>query len=42
MKNVLVTMLVLLWTAAVAQAQATFPALRAQALTAYQNKQYQE
>jgi hypothetical protein len=35
-------MLVLLWTAAVAQAQATFPALRAQALTAYQNKQYQE
>jgi hypothetical protein len=41
MKNALVTMLVLLWAVA-SQAQATFPALRAQALAAYQAKRYQE
>jgi hypothetical protein len=41
MKNVLLAMLALLWAAA-AQAQANFPALRAQALAAYQDKKYQE
>jgi hypothetical protein len=41
MKNVLLTMLALLWVVA-AQAQTNFSALRAQALAAYKNKKYQE